>query len=217
MKFLMKSALDGISPPRISPRFLSSGSPPADTFLSNFLYGVKDFRNHLHSYYISKFLKNRLDKLWKETFDAHRASKVKTPDIDLMPLIKATTYIEKCNANQDLTGRSILCVGGRAKLYPIYRHLVEASGGRLMTFYGDSHDPIDQLHELLTFADMVICPVDCVNHEAYFMVKSYCKCANKLCVLLDRSQIAVFQKGIETLTTLAAKQTQLSRGKPLNN
>ena len=42
---------------------------------------------------------------------------------------------------------------------------------------------------------MVICAVDCVNHEAYFTVKRYCKYFGKPYVLLDRSDLATFRKG----------------------
>ncbi|HJT51370.1 MAG TPA: hypothetical protein VJ734_05460, partial [Nitrosospira sp.] len=42
--------------------------------------------------------------------------------------------IQKQGTSNDFAGRCILCVGGRAALYPEYKRVVEASGGKLM-FY----------------------------------------------------------------------------------
>ncbi len=106
-------------------------------------------------------------------------------------------------AGFDLAGRRVLCVGGRAALYPEYRRMVEASGGRLLIYRrGPSHGG-DHLPALLDHADLVVCPVDCVNHCTYFAVKRYCKYSGKPCVLLDRSGLSTFRKGMATLATLA--------------
>ncbi len=136
---------------------------------------------------------------------------------DWMPLVKATTkhaavsppytsdnesYAEEqvgCSNDFNLAGRCVLCVGGRARLYPEYRRLVETSEGNLIIFRGDQKNDMARLHPLLISADMVVCPVDCVNHEIYFAVKHYCKSTGKPCALLDRSNLSTFRKGVETL------------------
>lgn len=108
--------------------------------------------------------------------------------------------------NDHLTGRSILCVGGRSRLYPEYQQLTENCGGNLMTFHGDPNDHMDNLPQLLEKADMIICPIDCVNHQAFFIVKHYCKYSGKPCVLLDRSEANTFCKGISRLITLTTER-----------
>lgn len=183
MKFLMKLALDGIIPLGNAPHSLSS---PIGNVLSGCLRVVKNLYNYPFCDRISWSL----------------AKRVKKQGIEWMPIIKATTHIENSGAHFDLKGRSILCVGGQEKHYPIYRNLVEDAGGHLVTFYGDANDSIKKLHQRLEKADMVICPVDCVNHQAYFTVKHYCKHSRKPCALLDRSQIAAFQKGIRILASV---------------
>lgn len=186
MKFLIKLALDGIIPSE------NTSHPPSSSIgsvLSGCLRAVENLYNH-------SFL-NRLSWPLGENIQKQKTK--------WMPIIKATTHIQNSDANFDLRGRSILCVGGQAKHYPIYSNLVEAAGGRLAIFYGDSNDSIEKLHKLLEKTDMVICPVDCVNHEAYFMVKRYCQCSGKQCALLDRSQTAVFKKGIEKLASMTTK------------
>jgi hypothetical protein len=101
-------------------------------------------------------------------------------------------------------GRCVLCVGGRAALYPEYRHVVEASGGKLVIYRNLPQGPGHHLPVLLDHADMVVCPVDCVNHTAFFTVKRYCRRSGKPCVLLDRSNLSTFRKGIATLAALDA-------------
>ena len=59
-------------------------------------------------------------------------------------------------SNYHLAGRSVLCVGGRSKLYPAYNHLIENSGGNLMTFHGDPNDHLDHLPQLLEKADIIV-------------------------------------------------------------
>src|SRR5687768_11841511 len=107
-------------------------------------------------------------------------------------------------AGFDLAGSCVLCVGGRARLYPAYRRMVETSGGNLLIYRSGPPSGADHLPALLAHADMVVCPVDCINHYTYFTVKRYCKRSGKPCVLLDRSGLSTFRKGVETLSALAA-------------
>lgn len=132
------------------------------------------------------------------------------PEWSATPLIKApqasvSASFGKANkpggnqAGPCLAGLCILCVGGRAALYPAYRHFVEATGGHFLIYRGDRHGGPDPLGALLLRADAVICPVDCVNHAAFFHVKRYCACLGKPCVLLERSGLPTFRRGIEIL------------------
>ena len=144
---------------------------------------------------------------------------------DWMPLVKATTKQaaiihsstldnESCDEKQvgcsnhfNLAGKCVLCVGGKARLYHEYRRLVETSEGNLIIYRGDQKDDIAHLHQSLIRADMVVCPVDCVNHEVYFTVKRYCKHTGKPCVLLDRSNLPTFRVGVEMLVGTPAHST----------
>jgi hypothetical protein len=100
-------------------------------------------------------------------------------------------------------GRCVLCVGGRAALYPEYHRAVEASGGKLVIYRNMPQSPGHHLPVLLDHADMVVCPMDCVNHTAFFTVTRYCRHSGKPCVLLDRSSLSTFRKGIATLAALS--------------
>ncbi len=216
MKFLKKLALDLITPSGTIFPSNSSGAISVNTASSDYLNkidgitkkapGIK-LNNHLDNGSFLGLILQVLEKISSGISEKLVATNcLLTGDataIRWMPLIKATTVIENSKADDDLIGQSILCVGGRSDLYPTYQHLVEKSGGRMLCFRGGSCDGVEQLHILLESADMVICPVDCVNHEAYFTVRNYCQCTNKPCAFLDRSLVASFQKGIEKLASTA--------------
>lgn len=114
-------------------------------------------------------------------------------------------------AGSSIGGRCVLCVGGRAALYPEYRRVVEASGGKLVIYRNTPQGPGHHLPVLLDHADMVVCPLDCVNHTAFFTVKRYCRRSGKPCVLLDRSNLSTFRKGIAALAVLC---TSPAPGRP---
>ena len=104
----------------------------------------------------------------------------------------------------DLGGRSVLCVGGRAALYPEYRRLVEEAGGRFLIHDGGLQDNLTRLPAMLARADVVVCPADCLSHNAYYAVKRYCKRFGKPCALLDRSGLTTFRKGVEAVAEAPA-------------
>ena len=155
----------------------------SETLWAGFLRKFMRLSNHLHKHLLAK----------------------RTPTTNPIPFVKSTTQVKRNDHHintSHLAGQSVLCVGGRIKLYPQYREFVKALNGNLMTFHGDTNDCLDHLHHLLERADLIICPVDCINHHAFFIVKYYCKYTGKPCVLLDRSWSATFHKGLELLTTM---------------
>ncbi len=109
--------------------------------------------------------------------------------------------------SSNLSEKYILCIGGRGKLYPEYRCLVESLGGNLLIYRGNQKGDSDRLPDLLTYADLIICPVDCVHHETYFAVKFYCKKSGKPCAFLERSDLPTFCKGVEILTSASTRST----------
>lgn len=118
------------------------------------------------------------------------------------PIVKATTRISNEQTVQKLLGKTILCVGGRACLYPQYCDSIKLSGGDLLTFHGGVNESLERLYTLLSQADMVICPIDCVRHDLFFAVKHYCQYTHKPYVLLDRSEIKTFHKGVKVLAQI---------------
>ena len=145
----------------------------------------------------------------------NRCKITRLPKVSWAPLIKNTTARDpasdassSCTYNKirincpDISNKCVLCVGGRGKLYPEYRCLIESLGGNLLIYRGNQKGDMERLPDLLTCADMVICPVDCVNHETYFAVKHFCRKSGKPCALLDRCDLTTFGKGVEILASI---------------
>ena len=138
-----------------------------------------------------------------------------TPTSSVSPSVHIPSYIV-CENNQsncytdflELSEKCVLCVGGYARLYPEYRRLIEAAGGCLWIYRGNQRKDSKRLPSLLIHADMVLCPIDCVNHETYFTVRQFCKESGKPCVLLQRSNVPTFRKGIKTLIGLSRQSTK---------
>ena len=198
MKFLKKPALITASSTVLHHHFTDS-----------------EFNGSFFSRYLNNFTK--LLGTWKRKYDypnlkivnPHTVSNTSIPVTDWAPLIKATFSPEadsKNNTHYRLSGRSVLCVGGRIKLYPEYNRLIKNCDGCFMAFHGSSHDDIEDLPRFLQQADMILCPIDCVNHEAFFTVKHYCKYSGKPCVLLERSEIKNFKAGIRMLVRMAVSR-----------
>ncbi len=74
-----------------------------------------------------------------------------------------------------LCGKKILYVGGRTNLVHHYRSLVERHGAKFIHHDGGIEDTKNSLPKILNTVDSVICPIDCVSHNACLLVKDACK------------------------------------------
>jgi hypothetical protein len=99
-----------------------------------------------------------------------------------------------------LCNKFILFVGGLDRLEPHYRSLVEADfAGRFMRHDGDCRNGRDRLIHMVNRAEAVICPLNCVSHQAYLCVKKLCKDLNKPCVLLRNSGLGSLRRALMKL------------------
>lgn len=99
----------------------------------------------------------------------------------------------------ELTSRAVLCVGGRPSVVPIYRQLIERTGGRFLHHDGGEEDAQTRLDASLAAADLVICQTGCVSHDAYWRVKDHCKRHGKRCVFVDKPSASSLQRALGTL------------------
>ena len=98
-----------------------------------------------------------------------------------------------------LDNQSVLCVGGRAASVPVYRKLIERTGGRFLHHDGGDEQGVTQLESTLSAADLVICQTGCVSHDAYWRVKDHCKRTGKRCVFVETPSRAALQRALDGL------------------
>lgn len=110
---------------------------------------------------------------------------------------------ETCGNGMDLCGRCILYVGGRQSVTAHLSQLVQRCNGRLLCHDGGREDSRARLAALLPQADAVVCPVDCVSHDAYQRVKQFCKQSTKRLVLLPTASLSAFVRGLRELSPAA--------------
>lgn len=192
MKLLKNIVSDFFS--TVTTNTVPSSSIPALIRSESFLFtAFHDIKNNLVQYSKGLLSKNVLLKTKPVTIPIA----INFPDIATIPLIKASTIV--INNNKQFSGHSVLCVGGQMQLYPAYQQIVEDEGGRFLSYHGGAEDPITDLCRLLDHTDMVICPIDCIRHEAFFITRHYCQQSHKPCVMLDKSRITTFYNGIQML------------------
>lgn len=98
-----------------------------------------------------------------------------------------------------LRDKAVLCVGGRPGSVPVYRRLVERTGGRFLHHDGGEEDNPAQLDANLSAADLVICQTGCISHDAYWRVKDHCKRHGKQCLFVDKPSAASLAQGLRAI------------------
>ncbi|MGB3223605.1 MAG: DUF2325 domain-containing protein [Desulforhopalus sp.] len=102
---------------------------------------------------------------------------------------------EKC-PGRNLCGRTVLYVGGLNKMVPHYRQMVENLGGCFIHHDGGKEVSRNILPKMLFTADAVLCPIDCVSHDACNCVKKICKQNQKPFVLMRSASLSSLARGL---------------------
>jgi hypothetical protein len=93
----------------------------------------------------------------------------------------------------------VLYVGGRTSLLAKYRALAERLGIRLTHHDGGLEESLSRLPDLISGADAVLCPTDCVSHSAYYQLKRQCKRSGKPCLLFKGASVSGFAVALARL------------------
>jgi len=122
------------------------------------------------------------------------------------PLRTGTPCGGACDAPEQcpcphLRGKCVLYVGGRSGLRSQYRQLGERFGCEMLHHDGGVEQSPQHLQQLLSRADAVVCPVDCVSHDACSLVKRMCR----------KCQKPVYFARSSGLSSLASSLTELDR------
>jgi hypothetical protein len=99
-------------------------------------------------------------------------------------------------APTSLSGKCILCVGGRSGTIDGYRQVVEQRGGRFLHHDGGLEESLHRIDAALSAADLVICQAGCISHNAYWRVKEQCKRTGKQCVFIKTAGISSFDRAV---------------------
>lgn len=86
-----------------------------------------------------------------------------------------------------LSGKCVLCVGGRSGAVDAYRQIVEQRGGRFLHHDGGLEESLHRIDAALSAADLVVCQAGCISHNAYWRVKEQCKRTGKQCIFIKGS------------------------------
>jgi len=98
-----------------------------------------------------------------------------------------------------LRGKCVLYVGGRSGLKGQYRLLGERFGCEVLHHDGGVEQSPQHLQQLLSRADAVVCPVDCVSHDACAMVKRMCRGSMKPVLFARSSGLSSLASSLTTL------------------
>ncbi len=105
----------------------------------------------------------------------------------------------------ELAEQAVLCVGGRQAVVPLYRKLIEGTGGRFLHHDGGEEDASNKLDTSLAAADLVICQTGCISHDAYWRVKDHCKRHGKRCLFVEKPSASSLQRALNGLFSRTPK------------
>ena len=104
---------------------------------------------------------------------------------------------EHQNKSCDLNNQHVLFVGGRPSMIPHCKDIVENMNGVFEYHDGGREQSSFTLRKLATKADIVICALDCVSHDATRCVKKICKGADQKIIMLNKSGLSAFTRELK--------------------
>jgi len=105
--------------------------------------------------------------------------------------------VNECDLGHcDLLGRTVLYVGGRVGQIPQMKALVERSGAGFLHHDGGIEQSAGLLPGLVSRADLVLFPVDCISHDAAATVKRSCRMQGKPYVPLRSASLTALMAAL---------------------
>ena len=101
----------------------------------------------------------------------------------------------------DLEQRCVLYVGGLGGQKSHYQAIVEQFNGSFLYHDGGLEHGQKSLSSALAKADVVLCPWDCVSHNATQKIKIQCTRDSTPILYLRRASTSAFLKGLEEAAT----------------
>lgn len=100
-----------------------------------------------------------------------------------------------------LCGQCVLYLGGKAHQRRHFQALVESCEGRFLHHDGGRETCPHRISELVSQADVVMCPTDCISHSAMQKARTLCAKQDKPMIFMQRSSLSAFTRSLyETLS-----------------
>lgn len=110
-----------------------------------------------------------------------------------------------------LDARTVLYVGGYPHLAPHLRQRVELLNGRLLHHHGGVEARIGALPGLVAQADLVVCPLACLSHDAFLRIKQLCMRQGKRFIVLRSASLSSFTLCLDQIAHALADDRGLAR------
>jgi hypothetical protein len=122
--------------------------------------------------------------------------------------LRETAATEGSPRNDDLDrqlrGKRILYVGGRPSSTPVIRELVRRHGGEFQRHDGGLEDRKGLLASAISWAEVVVFPVDCVDHDSVGNLKRLCARQDVAFIPLRSASVASFAAAFTARATEGA-------------
>ena len=111
---------------------------------------------------------------------------------------------DRANPNDDLSlsGLTVLYVGGRENLMPQFKALVVHAGGVFLHHDGGMQHNSALLPGLISRAQWILFPVDCISHDATGAIKRVCRQSGKPYLPLRTSSLTCLFSGLVNLSKM---------------
>jgi len=124
----------------------------------------------------------------------------------LLQELLANAYQRQCEdcenecehaGTQNLNKKTVLLVGGRLSVVPQYRSLIEMMNGNCIHHDGGQEQSMTVLINLVPKADIIVCFLNCVSHNACNCVKKVSTSKGQRVIMLKTSGITSFKRELE--------------------
>lgn len=117
------------------------------------------------------------------------------------PVTAAQSPAITFNPGAGLCGKSVLYLGGRQASVPQITKAAEAARVSLLHHDGGLEQSAHLIDDLISRCDAVICPVDCINHQACLKAKKLCRKLRKPFMPVSSRGTTTFQRALAELAS----------------
>lgn len=104
------------------------------------------------------------------------------------------------DVNADLDGGSIFYLGGKNKLVPHLEGHAKMYGAKFVHHDGGVEDNITRIDAVLPSVDCVVCPINCISHDACLRAKHGCQKLGKVFIPLKNDSQSCFKQALKQLS-----------------